>query len=236
MTLINISLKTISIAIVSIACFSCTANTKNKSNQLLGQNVIPKVEYGDILQKKVKDSIPEKSDYIMISVKLTQYSDDNSSSESVRYTNIIFYNKFSGKSHLLLDKKSLIIELEFVKLSEKDNKDVSFLILSIVDKDTNEDGYLNWDDAEIGYLYNISGKKLQQITPQNSNLSKWHFDHKSKTVFLEIIKDINKDNKFTTQKEASFLKVSVDKPGIGTEIISNDIELQNNFKKIGSIN
>lgn len=230
-------LKTISIAIVSIACFSCTANTKNKSNQLSEQNVIPKVEYGDVIQKEVKDSIPEKSDYIMIPVKLTQYSDDNSSSESVRYTNIIFHNKFSGKSHLLLDKKSLITEFGFVELSEENNKDVSFLILSIVDKDTNEDGYLNWNDAEIGYLYNnISGKKLQQIIPQNSNVSKWHFNHKSKTVFLEIIKDINKNNKFTTQKEASFLKVSVDKPGIGTEIISNDIELQNNFKKIGSVN
>lgn len=47
-------LKTISIAIVSIACFSCTANTKNKSNQLSGQNVIPKVEYGDIFRRKLE--------------------------------------------------------------------------------------------------------------------------------------------------------------------------------------
>lgn len=228
-------LKTISIAVVSITCFSCTADTK-KSNQSSGKNVIPKVEYGEIIQKEVKDSIPEKSDYIMIPVKLTQYSDDNSSLESVRYTNIIFYNKFSGKSHLLLNKKSFITKFEFFELLEGNNKDVSFLILSIIDKDTNGDGALNWNDAEIAYLYNISGKKLQQITPQNSNLSKWHFDHKSKTLFLEIIKDFNKDNKFTTQKEASFLRVSVNKPGIGTEIISNDIELQNNFKKIGSVN
>lgn len=173
----------------------------------------------------------------MIPVKLTQYSDDDSSSESVRYTNIIFYNKFSGKSHLLLNKKSLIADFEFIGLPEKNNKDVSFLLLSIIEKDTDGDGHLSWyKDAGIGYLYNISGKKLEQITPQNSDLNKWYFDRESRTIFLDIIKNINKDNKFTTQNETSFLKVSVDKPGIGTEILSNDIELQNNFKKIGSIN
>lgn len=229
-------LKTISIAIVSIACFSCTANTKNKSNQLSGQNVNPKVEYGGIIQEEVRDSISVESDYIMIPVKLNQYSEDNSSSELVLYTNIIFYNKFSGKSHLLLNKKSLITKFDFVELSEGNNEDISFLILSIVENDTNGDGYLSWSDAEIGYLSNMSGKKRQQITPQNTDLSKWYFDRKSKTLFLDIIKDTNKNNKFTTQDETIFLKVSVDRPGIGTEILSNDVELQNNLKRIGSVN
>lgn len=229
-------LRTATVIALSIILSSCTANNTNNSNQSSGQKPNPKFEYGKlVVDKSNSNFLPENSDYIMVPVKLED-GDDNSSAERVLYTNIIFYHKLSGKSHLLLGRKSLIREFNFVELSDEDNKNMSFLILSMIERDTDGDGYLTWYDGQVGYLSDLSGKNLQQITPENTNLINWYFDRNSKTLFLNISRDSNKDNKFTTQDETSFLKVSVNKPGIGSEIISNDIELQNNIKRISSGN
>lgn len=229
-------LRTATVIGLSIILSSCTTNNTNNSNQSSGRKANQKIEYGNLVKEQSDSNfLPENSDYIIVPVKLED-GDDNSSAERVLYTNIIFYHKLSGKSHLLLGRKALIREVDFVSSPYKNNKNMLFLILSMIEKDTNGDGYLTWDDGQIGYLSDLSGKNLQQITPENTNLINWYFDHNSKTLFLDITKDTNKDNKFTTQDETSFLKVSINKPDIATEIISNDIELQNNLKRISSDN
>lgn len=40
----------------------------------------------------------------------------------------------------------------------------------IIDQDTNTDKKLNGEDATIGYLSDLSGKNLQQITPNNTRI------------------------------------------------------------------
>lgn len=109
----------------------------------------------------------------MIPMRLGENS-DGSSSEGYLYTNIIFYNKFSDKSHLLLDKKSLITKFDFIKLPEKD-----VIILAIAENDNNGDGYISRYDEAVVYLYDLTGKKLQQISPHNTLLLDWKFDPKS---------------------------------------------------------
>lgn len=70
----------------------------------------------------------------------------------------------------------------------------------------------------------MSGKNLQQITPNNTQIINWVVVPSQNAVFLKIIKDSDNDKKFTEKDKTNFVRVNLDKPEMGTEIISNQIE------------
>ena len=191
--------------------------------------------YGDL-------NISEKSDYIMIPVTLSENSNTTkdslfrnpSSSEYDRksfFDNIIFYRKQDGESHLLLNKPAKIASFDTLEKKEPGKPSTYFLLYKIIETDTNADKKINYEDANIGYLSDLSGKNLQQITPNNTQMVNWTIVQSIGSIFVRIVKDSNNDKKFTETDETTYIKVSLDKPSIGTEIISHQIKQQ--IKSIG---
>ena len=193
--------------------------------------------YSADFRQKISDE--KNSERNPISSKL--FSGKSSGSDTIGY-NMIFYNKTSGESNILLNKKALIYKFEYL-LGKKQPEDPSnqneqtnqptqnpskkvsskpqnqLLLFHIIDSDTNTDGKLDTADAVIGYLSNLAGKSLQAITPPNTQLVSWVFDEKNGGIFITIRKDSDGDRKFTEKDAIDFVRVNASKPSVGKEII-----------------
>lgn len=188
------------------------------------QNIV----YGELV-------IKEESDYILIPVRLS--GDKNQSRTSILesslsyerqdlFSNLIFYRKQDGETHLLLNKKALLSSFDFLEKKEPGKTPIRYWLYRILENDTNADKKLTLEDATIGYLSDLSGKNLQQITPNNTQLVSWNVVQSIGVIFARIIKDSDNDKKFTERDETAFIKINLDKPTIGTEIISEQIKQQ----------
>lgn len=200
---------------------STKATAVSQKQTSVKQNIV----YGDLV-------IKEQSDYIMIPVSLSGTGNQrllrgSSSYERTNlYSNIIFYCKKDGETHLLLNKKAVIFYFDFLEKKGQGKPPTNFLLYRIVDKDTNGDKKLTPEDASIGYLSDLSGKNLRQITPNNTQLVNWTVVQSIGTLFAKIIRDSDNDKRFTERDETTLLKVSLDNPTIGTEMISDRIKQQ----------
>jgi hypothetical protein len=236
-------------ALIAIT-LSCSSTRTVTQAQKGSEKPQPQIGYGNLI-------FDPESEYMMIPVTLSGdekqpgFPNISLASGSYEYDrgsgmvgyNMIFYNKTSGESNILLNKKALISKFEYLlgkKEPEKSSnqnvptnqpkqnppKKVSskpqnqLLLFHIIDSDTNADGKLDGADAVIGYLSNLAGKSLQAITPPNTQLVSWIFDEKSSAIFVTIRKDSDGDRKFTEKDGIDFVRVNVSKPSVGKEIIN----------------
>jgi hypothetical protein len=214
--------------IIGVVSFSCepevtrngeqgkaTDQTKSESN----------IIYGNLI-------IKEQSDYLMIPVNFTDQdrNQDNNLSVSRSYGkssslyNIVFYRKQDGEAHLLLNKKALINSFDFLEVKTTNQTVTRIWLYKIIDQDTNGDKKINTDDAIVGYISDLSGKNLQQITPNNTQVLNWVVVPSQNAIFIKILKDSNNDKKFSAEDNTNFVRVNLERPGIGTEIISDRLE------------
>ncbi|OUL37002.1 hypothetical protein BV372_05135 [Nostoc sp. T09] len=220
---------TISIFIATFA-FSCepTANRRIEQTQVEAteeQKLPQNIGYGDLI-------IKEQSDYLMIPVTLPERSQEKDSNYSVsrssgreyKLHNFIFYHKQDGATHLLLNKKAIINSFDFLETKLAAKTPTRFWLYKILEQDTNADKKISFEDAIVGYLSDLSGKNLVQVTPNNTQILNWVIVPSQNALFLKIIKDSNNDKKFTELDKTNFVRVNLDKPSMGTEIISDSIE------------
>lgn len=239
----------ITFALIAIA-LSCSSTRTVTQAQKVAEKPQPQIVYGDLI-------VDNESEYIMIPVTLSgdrkQSGVPNISLASGSYDeyrgrgivgyNMIFYNKTSGESNILLNRKALISKFEYLlakqepentskgnvptnqpkqnpskKISSKPQNQL--LLFHVIDSDTNADGKLDGADAIIGYLSNLAGKSLQAITPPDTQLVSWVFDEKSGGMFITIRKDSDGDRKFTEKDAIDFVRVNISKPSVGKEIVN----------------
>jgi hypothetical protein len=218
---------TIILATLAFACKSTDSKTSEQSKATENPQSQLKIVYGDFV-------IKEKSDYLMIPVYLakTKSSGGINLASSREYQreetpqNFVFYHKQNGETHLLLNKKAIIKSFDLLEPKDPKKSPAKFWLYKIIDQDTNQDKELNKNDAIIGYLSDLSGKNLQQITPDNTQVISWLLIPSQNAIFLKIIKDANNDKQFTELDKTNFVRVNLDQPGMGTEIISDQIEQQ----------
>ncbi|MFN6502062.1 MAG: hypothetical protein RMX65_034435 [Nostoc sp. DedQUE01] len=214
--------------IIALVSFSCEPEVTRNNEQAKATDK-PKSEsniiYGDLV-------IKEQSDYLMIPVnfpdqdreKENNLSLSRSYEKSNNLYNIIFYNKQDGEAHLLLNKKAVINSFELLEVKAANKPITRVWLYKILDQDTNTDKKVNTEDAIVGYISDLSGKNLQQITPNNTQIINWVVVPSQNAIFIKIIKDSNNDKKFTGTDNTNFVRVNLEQPGIGTEIISDRLE------------
>ncbi|MBW4563196.1 MAG: hypothetical protein KME32_19020 [Mojavia pulchra JT2-VF2] len=216
--------------VLSTFTLSCEASVtrrieKTQVKAAEEQKLEPNIIYSDII-------IKEQSDYLMIPVYLAEHNQDKESNYGLsrsyvrdnKLYNFIFYHKQDGESHLLLNKKAIINSFELLETKSASKSPIRFWLYKILEQDTNTDKKLNSEDALIGYLSDLSGKNLQQITPNNTQVINWVIVPSQNALFIKIIKDSNNDKKFTERDKTNFIRVNLDKPAMGSEIISDSME------------
>jgi len=224
-----------------------------KTHHVNGVAVDPKEDKGK-LKVTVEYGLPlslEESDFFMIPVKLEKkkqgqeremlrsevagrsFSYDSKMSYSSYsshwgpYYNIVFINKKTGESRPLLANKGYIDGVYFPeKKYDKKETEVkpTFLLLNIATADTNDDGVINEKDASAGFIASIDGAKLTQITPDNTQMRGWFYDSDSQRLFVEIVRDANKDRKFNWDDPQTVVSVNVLDPKTGQEFIPGEIK------------
>lgn len=216
---------------VAILSLSCETNVteRTESGKAVGQEQTqPHISYGDLI-------IKEQSDYLMIPVNATEPNQKkNDSLDFSRYDkrynqsvyNLIFYRKQDGETHLLLNRKAIIHSFDLLETKTVGKPSTRVWLYQIIDQDTNKDKVFNQADAVIGYISDLSGKNLQQVTPNKTKIINWVVLPSQNAIFIKIIKDSNNDNKFTQSDNTNFVRVSLEKPSMGTEIISEQIDQQ----------
>jgi len=227
----NFVIKTVAsifFATLSVSCNARVNRNRPQSQVNAQQTPQPSIVYGDLI-------IKEESDYLMIPVSIfpdinqgeKSWVNKASSSYSRSYKdrknvyNLIFYSKKDASKNVLLDRKSIIKSFDLIEKKTIGQPIKRFWLYRIIEKDTNGDDKLNYQDATIGYLSDLSGKNLQKITPDNTQLNSWNIVQSTGAIFLEITKDTDNDKKFDTK---SYIRVNLDNPSIGEEIISNQLE------------
>ncbi|QHG18697.1 hypothetical protein GJB62_23735 [Nostoc sp. ATCC 53789] len=214
--------------IITLLSFSCKSSISTKAEQAQATDKSksdPNLVYGDLI-------IKEQSDYIMIPVVLPEQNEDKKTDLSLsrsyernnQLSNIIFYRKQDGESHILLNKKAIIASFDLLEVKAVEKPPTRVWFYKILEQDTNIDTKLNSEDATVGYLSDLSGKNLQQITPNNTQIINWVVVPSQNAIFIKIIKDSDNDKKFTGKDKTNFIRVNLDKPAMGSEIISNQIE------------
>lgn len=214
---------------LSIACSPNPNTEKNKLTDVNAeQNIDHHIIYGNLI-------INDKSDYLMIPVNIangnqegnflfgsSRYSGKNG---SIKPENIIFYAKRDGTSHILLTKKALINEFKLLEHKQESGKPVKrFWFYKIIETDTNGNKQLDAQDATVGYISDLSGKNLKQITPANTHIMNWNVIQSVGAMFIKIVKDSDNDKRFTEKDKTAFIKVNLDNPEIGKEIFNNQLE------------
>lgn len=221
-------------AIAGILCalsLACTGTLTRQSNSTTANanNVSPTIIYSELI-------FPVNSDYLIIPVGV--YLDTNNSkgllstdfSRSSDYSrdaalavyNLIFHQRRTGESHLLLNPNSLIAG--FHPIDEENEKGEPIknkaIFLEVIPEDTNKDGNRDRNDATIGYLADPSGKTLKQITPNNTKIVNWQIDKPLNIMLLKVMQNSNNDSEFTGADDTSFIRVNLNNPGIGSDIIT----------------
>jgi hypothetical protein len=214
--------------IIATLSFSCRSSVSRNAEQAKATDKPkpqPNLVYGDLI-------IKEQSDYLMIPVTLPEQNKDKGIDLSLSRSyernnplyNLIFYRKQDGEAHLLLKKKAIITSFDLLEVKATNKPTTRVWLYRIIDQDTNTDKKFNSEDATIGYLSDLSGKNLQQITPNDTRIISWVVVPSQNAIFLKIIKDSDNDKKFTQEDKINFVRVNLDKIAMGTEIISEQIE------------
>lgn len=219
------------VATLTLSCNTAvTRKTEDTRAKASAQSTSqPNITYGELI-------IKEQSDYLMIPVNVIERNQEKEGvldlgsrsyeKNNSRLYNIVFYRKQDGATHLLLNKKAIINSFDFLEPKIAGKPTTNFWIYRIIDQDTNKDKVLDSKDAVIGYISDLSGKNFQQITPNKTQILNWVVLPSQNAIFVKILKDSNNDNKFTSEDQTNFVRVSLEQPSVGNEIISDQLEKQ----------
>lgn len=227
-----------------------TASNEPKKQQVLVYGEYMDLDSTDYLLIPLGMKTLENQDKGLRSKSAEEYSDGYSGSYSGSYrsykynfytmdfsncNNIIFYNKKTDSTHLLLQRPAIVSQFYFPFYDkEYTGEKYYFILLGIREDDSNADGYLNSEDAERVYLSDLSGKEMTQITPEDTQLVDWFIDPATNNILMKVRFDTNKDQKFNYYDDIEILKTSIDEPAQGKQIIGKDIKynIQKILKKI----
>ncbi len=224
------------LCVLSLACTG-TLNRKSPLTTANASDTEPPIFYGELI-------FPEQSDYFMIPVG---FEGDEKSAKSLfspdvyrdsaydrmslmTIYNLIFHNRRTGESHLLLSENTLISSFQLINEENEAGEPIKnqFVFVEVIPKDTNQDGNRDRQDAVIGYIADASGKNLNQVTPDNTQLVFWQIDKPLRVLLLKVVQDTNNDRKFMGEDDISFIKVPLVNPGIGPDIITPEMRQQIN--------
>lgn len=76
------------------------------------------------------------------------------------------------------------------------NTKKQFLLYEVIDKDTNQDGKLDFNDINTLYVSNINGMDFTKLSDINKELIDWKIIESKNRLYFRTLEDSNKDGKF----------------------------------------
>lgn len=115
----------------------------------------------------------------------------NTDQLSGNFVNIVF-QEINGDERKLTDKKINIANIEFLRSIYKGTKS-AYLLYTVFDRDSNNDGELNYLDLASLYISRIDGTEFKKVTKELHQL----YDHRViqglNRIYFRTQEDVNKD-------------------------------------------
>ena len=91
-----------------------------------------------------------------------------------------------------------IIKINSITFLRKlfDNTKKQVLVYEVIDKDTNQDGKIDFNDINTLYISKINGNDFKKMTDTNRELIDWKFIESKNRLYFRTIEDTNKDGEF----------------------------------------
>jgi hypothetical protein len=143
-----------------------------------------------------------------------------------RIFNVVVRNLRTGEQRLLLSRPGQIDSLRIpdarCALGEGESP-CGVLLWKIRSEDTNKDGRINYDDALVAYISDLSAHALRPMTPAEATTitakwtpkaGKWHF---------QIRRDANSDGRYTEEDGSELLEAGVETPARAAAFIEESL-------------
>lgn len=102
--------------------------------------------------------------------------------------NVSHYDLLTNNRKELFDKPVLVRTLYYPAFSKDTlNKRAvkrNFILVSVYNEDTNNDGYINQNDLRRFYLFNINGERQNPVVPENYSVYKSEYDSENDLMFV----------------------------------------------------
>lgn len=135
--------------------------------------------------------------------------------------NLIFVNRNTGESNLFTNDK---IDIQAIYFPSTDSLAVRSLpnhfLFVLTVEDTNGDGEIDYQDADVLCATDRDGTNRVQLTPKGSTIQNWTINREQGQLYMESIIDSNNDGKYTLHDEIVFTQVSLTAPFAPTELVA----------------
>lgn len=147
--------------------------------------------------------------------------------------NIVFYNSFTNKYHLLSKDKILIKSLPSYDVSSSSDTIIktNYIFYEVISSDFNQDNKIDeYNDPTHLYISDKQGNNFRQISPKDLNLLQWKYIPQQNKIILIATKDNNGNKEFEITDEHLTFEVDLNKDGKPKEIFME--HLKNEIKSL----
>ena len=143
------------------------------------------------------------------------------------FWNIVFYNTKTKETHLLTEKKVMILEYDQNYNREEGisiPKKLKHIFYEVRINDFNRDKLINEKDPIYLFVSDKKGENFRQISPKNYNLYNWSYIESSNKIIINATKDSNKNLEFDNKDEVSTFELILDLNEKPQEIFNIDLK------------
>lgn len=156
--------------------------------------VLP-VQQADLLKKESVDEI------LGLVNTFNNYPDNYEKYTNADYNNLVIYESLNNKSQVLFEERIGISSYRSIRTRE-----AIYLLIIGTNKDSNKDGYLNSNDLQDLFIYDVKKHQITKVTTKE-NLTVLTISEEKITqdVMGKFGLDRNKDGEFQADKEPMIL-------------------------------
>jgi len=136
------------------------------------------------------------------------------------FANIIIYQPFENKTVLLFNERIMINILHAYYF-----KDEVLLVFYTAEKDTNKDGFVNFEDDTNLCIYSLKTGIMRRITDGTNSITDYQFVGNSKDLLVEFSLSQYKDVKFNSYKPRKILRYEFEAEKL-SEVVPATIQQQ----------
>lgn len=217
----------IPLLILIILCSACTKGDKRK--------VVSEVENGQAENKNIKTvdiaDLPihidsthylvhpigtyilkkDRSDYSKYgSYRLDNYDISSQSGDRItgNLSNVKFQRIDANELKSLTEENLNISSMTFIRdVFKKIEK--GYLIYDVIDKDTNADGTLDFNDLRSLYMSNLNGTSFRKLSPNGQDLIKWKVILAANKLYFKSLEDTNNDGEFNKKDQFHYFFIDL---------------------------
>lgn len=138
--------------------------------------------------------------------------------------NLAFADLSTGETHLLWDRRALILNFEVATRDGASESPVAVgVLMDVVEEDTDGNGALTAEDGSRAYLADVAGKSLAALTPDGTQLVNWQYDQDAKAVILRVRLDSDHDRVFSEDDATVLMRYAFGSAGEAQPLLDRSL-------------